>query len=50
MDTNIYTGTVSLFTLNPLNVDDKFFPVNLYDFSYLLSFVMSSYYLNNRQS
>jgi hypothetical protein len=39
---NIYTGTISFFSLYPLNVDDKLFPVNLNHLSNLLAFVMAS--------
>lgn len=42
MDTDICTGTISLLTLDSLNVDNKLLTVYLDYFTNLLAFVMSS--------
>ena len=42
MNSNINGGTVSLFSLNSFDVNDKLFTVALNNFSYLLAFVMAS--------
>ena len=45
MNSNINGGTVSLFSLNSFDVNDKLFTVALNNFSYLLTLVMTSQYL-----
>lgn len=45
MDSNINSGTISFFTLDPFNVDDIFFPIDLDNLANLLTSEMSSYYL-----
>ena len=45
MNSNINGGTVSLFSLNSFDVNDKLFTVALNNFSYLLTLVMASQYL-----
>lgn len=42
MDTNIYTPTICLLTLSPFNINNKLLSVYLYNFSNLLSFIMST--------
>lgn len=42
VNSNIYSGSVDLVSLDFLNVDHKFLSVTLYNFAYLLSFVMAS--------
>ena len=46
MDSNVDCGSISLFTLNSFDVDDKFLTIALYNLANLLTFVMASQYLN----
>lgn len=42
VDTDICTGTIGLFTLDPLNVDNKLLTVHLHYLANLLAFVVTA--------
>lgn len=47
VDTDVCTRSIGLFTLNPLDVDNKLFTVHLDNLANLLSFVVSTYNLES---
>jgi len=49
MDSNINTGTISLLSLNPFNVYNKFLSVYLHNFPNLLALIMTSYNLGKEK-